>query len=181
MSIMQRRLASLGLVVVAVAVVAAFLGSGLERDRAIAASPLIGQPAPTFELAGLNGPPVDLSDLRGQVVVMNFWASWCAECRIEQDALDRTWQRFQDSGVVVLGVNFQDQTEDARRYLAEAGTEYPAVRDAESSVSLAYGLRGVPETFLVDAQGVVVERFIGPVDEQVLEDRIQTLLDGATT
>jgi cytochrome c biogenesis protein CcmG, thiol:disulfide interchange protein DsbE len=162
----------LGALVVAVVAVAALLASALTRPPTVAASPLVGREAPNFRLAGLNGPPVQLSDLRGQVVVVNFWASWCAECRVEQPELDATWKRFRDSGVVVVGVNFQDQSADAQDYLAEFGSSYPVVRDAESSTALAYGLRGVPETFLVDRSGRVVDRVIGPVDADVLAGRI---------
>jgi cytochrome c biogenesis protein CcmG, thiol:disulfide interchange protein DsbE len=162
----------LGGVVVTVLTVAALLTSALSRPPTVAASPLVGRQAPNFRLEGLNGPPVRLSDLRGQVVVVNFWASWCAECRVEQPALDATWKRFRDSGVVVVGVDFQDQTADAQDYLAEFGSSYPVVRDAESSTALAYGLRGVPETFVVDRSGKVVDRVIGPVDADVLAGRI---------
>lgn len=158
----------LGAVVVVILAVAAVLGSAIGGPATTAASPLVGRQAPDFRLAGLNGPAVRLSDLRGQVVVVNFWASWCAECRVEQAALDDTWQRFRDSGVVVLGVDFQDQSGDARAYLADTGSSYPAVRDADSSTALAFGLRGVPETFVVDAAGRVVDRVIGPVDEDGL-------------
>ena len=162
----------LGVVVVGVLAVAAFLSSALTRPPTVAASPLVGRQAPNFRLAGLNGPPVKLSDLRGQVVVVNFWASWCAECRVEQPALDATWERFRDAGVVVVGVDFQDQSDDARQYLAELGSSYPVVRDADSSTALAYGLRGVPETFVVDPGGRVVDRVIGPVDAAALARRI---------
>ena len=80
-------------------------------------SPLVGRLAPDFTLAQLDGPSLTLSKLRGQVVVVNFWASWCTECHTEQSALDQTWQRFRDSGVVVVGVNFEDTTGDARDYV----------------------------------------------------------------
>ena len=173
------RAALLGGVVVGVLAVAAFLATAISRPPTVAASPLVGRAAPNFRLEGLNGPPVRLSDLRGQVVVVNFWASWCTECRVEQPALDATWKRFRDSGVVVVGVDFEDQTQDARRYLAELGSSYPVVRDADSSTALAYGLRGVPETFVVDPAGQVVDRVIGPVDADALAQRIGSVQAGA--
>ena len=181
MSVNRSRALLLGAVLASVLVIAAFLATGLGRDPAAAASPLVGREAPDFRLEGLDGPAVELSTLRGQVVVVNFWASWCAECRIEQPALDATWERFRDSGVVVVGVNFQDQSADARQYLAETGSSYPTVRDSDSTTSLAYGLRGVPETFLVDRSGRVVDRIIGPVNEDALAARIQSLLNKGTT
>ena len=170
----RRSVALLGVVVVGVLVVVALLSSALSRPSAEAASPLVGRQAPDFRLEGLNGPPVSLSSLRGQVVVLNFWASWCAECRVEQPALDATWKRFGDSGVVVVGVDFQDQSEDAQQFLAELGISYPVVRDADSRTALAFGLRGVPETFVIDPTGQVVDRVIGPVDADGLAARIRT-------
>ena len=175
----RRSAALLGAVVVGVLAVVTLLSSALSRPSAEAASPLVGRQAPDFRLEGLNGPPVRLSDLRGQVVVVNFWASWCAECRVEQPALDATWKRFRDSGVVVVGVDFQDQSTDAQEYLAASGSSYPAVRDADSSTALAFGLRGVPETFVVDRGGRVVDRVIGPVDADSLAARIRTAQGGA--
>jgi cytochrome c biogenesis protein CcmG, thiol:disulfide interchange protein DsbE len=170
----RRSAALVGGVVAGVLVVVALLASALSRPPAVAASPLVGRPAPDFRLAGLNGPPVRLSALRGQVVVVNFWASWCAECRVEQQALEDTWQRFRDSGVVLVGVNFQDQSADAQQYLAESASSYPVVRDADSSAALAFGLRGVPETFVVGRDGRVVDRVIGPVDADGLAARIRS-------
>ena len=104
-----------------------------------------------------------LSKLRGQVVVINFWASWCTECQTEQAALNQTWQQFQDSGVVVLGINFEDSTGAARDYVRSDSVSYPVVEDAASRTALSYGLRGVPETFVVNRSGRIVNRVIGPV------------------
>jgi len=176
MSTGWRRGLLLSAVIAGVLSVAALLATGLGRDPAVVASPLVGRAAPAFELAGLDGPAVRLSDLRGQVVVINFWASWCAECRVEQDALKTTWNRYRDSGVTVLGVNFQDTTSDARDYVGSLGIRYPVVQDTESATALAYGLRGVPETFLVDRAGRITDRVIGPVSAQRLADKINSLL-----
>jgi len=171
-----RRALLLSAVVAIVLSVATLLATGLGRDPAAVASPLVGRGAPNFKLAGLDGPAVRLSDLRGQVVVINFWASWCTECRTEQDALNTTWSRFRDSGVTVLGVNFQDTTADARDYMSSLGITYPVVQDTQSTTALAYGLRGVPETFVIDKAGRIADRVIGPVNAHSLADRINTLL-----
>jgi cytochrome c biogenesis protein CcmG/thiol:disulfide interchange protein DsbE len=167
-------------VAVAVLAVAVLLSFGLSHREALATSPLVRRPAPSFTLPGLDGRPestVRLADLRGHVVVVNFWASWCTECHTEQSALNRTWERFRDAGVVVVGVNFEDATGDARDYVASTGASYPMVVDAKSSTALAYGLRGVPETYVIDQHGVVVDRVIGPVDYTRLADGIGNLLD----
>lgn len=172
----RRRTWLLGGVAAAVAVVVALLMTGLGRDPSVIASPLVGRAAPNFTLPQLDGPPVTLSRLRGQVVVINFWASWCAECQVEQAALDQTWQQFQDSGVVVIGVNFEDSTGAARSYVRAQAVTYPVVEDAGSQTALAYGLRGVPETFVVNQSGRVVNRVFGPVDAAALAREINSML-----
>jgi DsbE subfamily thiol:disulfide oxidoreductase len=174
--ITRRRARLLAGVVAAVAIVVALLASGLGRDPSVFASPLVGRMAPNFTLAQLDGPPMTLSKLRGQVVVINFWASWCSECQVEQAALDQTWQQFQDSGVVLVGVDFEDETTAARSYVRTAGVTYPVVEDADSATALAYGLRGVPETFVVNQSGRVVDRIIGPVDAATLAREINSVL-----
>jgi cytochrome c biogenesis protein CcmG/thiol:disulfide interchange protein DsbE len=135
--------------------------------------------APNFTLPQLDGPPVTLAKLRGQIVVINFWASWCTECQAEQAALDQTWQQFQNSGVVVIGVNFEDSTGAARGYLRAQGVTYPVVEDAGSKTALAYGLRGVPETFVVNRSGRIVSHAIGPVGAAALSSEINSMLTGA--
>jgi cytochrome c biogenesis protein CcmG/thiol:disulfide interchange protein DsbE len=178
--ITRRRTWLLAGVAASVAVVVALLMSGLGRDPSVIASPLVGRAAPNFTLPQLDGPPVTLSSLRGQVVVINFWASWCAECQAEQAALDQTWQQFQDSGVVVIGVNFQDSTGAARSYVRTQGVTYPVVEDAGSQTALAYGLRGVPETFVVNQSGRVVNRVFGPVDGAALAGEINSMLPASS-
>jgi cytochrome c biogenesis protein CcmG/thiol:disulfide interchange protein DsbE len=174
----RRRTVWLSAVVASVAAVVALMASGLGRDASVTASPLVGRAAPNFTLPGLNGPAVTLSDLSGQVVVVNFWASWCAECRVEQKALDQIWQRFRNSGVVVVGVDFEDTGGVARDYVQRSGLTYPVVEDKTSRTALAYGIRGVPETFVVDRSGQIVERVIGPVDVGRLADRITAVSSG---
>jgi cytochrome c biogenesis protein CcmG/thiol:disulfide interchange protein DsbE len=161
---------------VVVAVIVGLLLAGLGRDPSVIASPLVGRAAPNFTLPQLDGPSVTLSKLRGQVVVINFWASWCTECQVEQAALDQTWQQFQDSGVVVIGVNFEDSTSAARDYVRAKDVTYPVVEDAGSKTALAYGLRGVPETFVVNRSGRIVKHVIGPVDAAALATEINSML-----
>jgi cytochrome c biogenesis protein CcmG, thiol:disulfide interchange protein DsbE len=169
-------------VAAAVLVAAALLSFGLSHRDALASTPLVQRSAPGFTLPALDARhrgPVRLADFRGQVVVVNFWASWCTECRTEQAALNQTWQRFRDAGVVVLGVDFEDAAGDARQYVATSGVSYPVVVDGHSSTALAYGVRGVPETYVVDRRGRIVDRVIGPVSAPRLRATIQDLLEGA--
>jgi cytochrome c biogenesis protein CcmG/thiol:disulfide interchange protein DsbE len=108
---------------------------------------------------------LDLEALRGRVVVLNFWSSWCIPCRDEAPALEATWQRYRERGVMVLGVNVQDLTPAALRFLHETRTTYPTVRDKDNTVYRAYGLTGVPETFFVDRSGRIVRKFPGAVTD----------------
>ncbi|HST63861.1 MAG TPA: TlpA disulfide reductase family protein [Mycobacteriales bacterium] len=172
----MRRWVLLGIVVAVVTAIVAVLSTGLGRDPSVTSSPLVGKAAPDFTLAGLDGPAVTLSALRGQVVVVNFWASWCTECHEEQAALDTTWQRYRDSGVVVLGIDFQDTTAGARDYVHQKGLSYPVVQDSDSRTALAYGIRGIPETFLIDRTGQIVDRTIGLLNADALAGRIDGML-----
>lgn len=176
MRVRTRRAVLLAVVVAAVAAVVAVLSTGLGRDPSVTASPLVGRTAPDFTLAGLDGPAVTLSALRGQVVVVNFWASWCTECHEEQPVLDATWQRYRDAGVVVLGVDFQDTASGARDYMHTSGLSYPVVEDRDSRTALSYGIRGIPETFLVDRSGRIVDRLIGRLSTEALAGRIDGML-----
>jgi len=166
-------------VVVAVAL-AAWLGwAGLGRDPAAIRSPLLGRPAPEFALRTLGADRmVRLADLRGQVVVVNFWASWCAECRLEHPALSEAWSRFRDAGVVFVGVDFQDDHPSALAYLAERGTSWPVVADPGSRTALAYGVYGIPETFFIGPDGRIAAKQVGPVTYDQLVREITRLLPG---
>ena len=123
-----RLLAGVGAVV---AVIVVLLMTGLGKDPSVIASPLVDRVAPNFTLPQLDGPPVTLAKLRGQIVVINFWASWCTECQVEQAALDQTWQQFRDSGVVVLGVDFEDSTGAARGYVRTDERDVPGRRGCQ--------------------------------------------------
>jgi cytochrome c biogenesis protein CcmG/thiol:disulfide interchange protein DsbE len=138
----------------------ALLALGLRNRNA--SQPLEGMAAPDFTLplfggyeAGL-GSEVRLSSLRGQVVVLNFWASWCVTCRDEQLFLEQIWQRYKDKGVIVLGVDYVDTEPAARAYLQEFGVSYPNGPDLKTKISSLYRIRGVPETFVLDKSGQIV-------------------------
>jgi cytochrome c biogenesis protein CcmG/thiol:disulfide interchange protein DsbE len=166
-----------GAVVGGVALLTVLLSFGLSRDPTIIRSALIGHPAPGFALRTLDGSDtVRLSDLHGQVVVVNFWASWCADCRIEHPDLEAAWQRYRDRGVVVLGVAFQDRPSASEAFVADIGASWPQLSDPGSRTALAYGVYGVPETFVIGPDGRIESKHIGPVDYGRLSDEITTLL-----
>ena len=167
-----------GAVVAAVVLLGSLLSFGLSRDPAVIRSPLIGRPAPDFALRTLDDSlTIRLSDLRGQVVVINFWASWCRDCRVEHPALTAAWQRYRDSGAVVLGVAFQDQKQDSTAFARELAIDYPLLQDPDSRTALAYGVYGIPETFFVSPDGRVAHKHIGAVPYEVLTGQITRLLN----
>jgi cytochrome c biogenesis protein CcmG/thiol:disulfide interchange protein DsbE len=164
-------------VVMGVLLLTALLSFGLSRDPSIITSPLIGKPAPDFALRTLDGGgTVRLSDLRGQVVVINFWKSTCAACYVEHPALAAAWSRYRDRGVVVVGVDFEDTLEGARRFAQSQGGDWPLVVDRDGRTVLAYGVTGPPETFFIGRDGRVAYKQIGPVDYALMTDRIGMLL-----
>jgi cytochrome c biogenesis protein CcmG, thiol:disulfide interchange protein DsbE len=162
---------------VSVAVLTGVFAFGLTRDpRDIRATALIGQRAPGFELPTLDGEgSVRLSSLRGQVVVLNFWASWCDPCRDEHPALQAAWNGYRDRGAVVLGVMYQDTEVGARRYLEELGGDWPILQDPGSRAAIDYGVFGVPETVIIGADGIVAHKVIGAVTYPELSDWITHL------
>ena len=138
------------------------------QDNSTAKAVLHGKvvPAPAFQLKRLGGgPPVTLASLRGKAVVVNFWASWCVPCRDEAPVLQKTYERYRDQGLVVLGVDVNDFRQDARRFMKRYGLSYPVVYDGKGSTVGKWGVRGFPETFFVDRTGKLVgERIEGAVD-----------------
>lgn len=165
--------------VAAVAATTVLLGFGLTRDPGIAPPTLVGRAAPSFELRTLDGADtVRLADLRGQVVVINFWASWCVECRVEHPALRAAWERYRGGGVTVVGIPFQDRLEDSLAYARDMGGDWPLLTDPGARTALAYGVYGVPETVIVGPDGRVAHRVIGPVSRRELMTWVTRLLEG---
>jgi cytochrome c biogenesis protein CcmG, thiol:disulfide interchange protein DsbE len=153
------------------------LASGIGNDPRDVPSQLVARRAPSFSLPSLTGDAmISSDDLRGQVVVLNFWASWCVPCREEHGALDAAWDRYRERGVVVLGVNVEDARPDALDYVAEVGGSWPLVTDPGSRTSIAYGRFGVPETFVIAPDGTIVAKTVGAVTYEWLVDTIEEAL-----
>ena len=134
-------------------------------------------PAPAFTLPDLTGDgELSLEAYRGKVVVVNFWASWCAPCRDEAPLLEEAWRRHRDRGVVVLGVDARDLIADGQAFLREFGITYPNGYDGPGRIYDAYGLAGVPETYFVDREGRVVHLVSGPLTEASIDEGIRKAL-----
>ena len=153
-----------------------FLYAGLSLNPREVPSPLIGKPAPAFALPRLDDPAqtVKREDLLGKVWVMNVWASWCAPCR-EEHPLVVTFAR--ERKVPVIGLNYKDRPGDARNWLERLGNPYAATLiDFDGKVGIDFGVYGVPETFIIDAQGVVRFKHVGALTNQVIRQKIEPLL-----
>jgi len=119
--------------------------------------------APPFTFTTFEGETISLEGLKGQGVVVNFWASWCDPCRDEAALLEQTWRREKDNGIVFIGLDYLDQEPAAKAYLAEYGITYPNGPDLRSEAARRYGIKGVPETFFINPAGEIVQTVIGPI------------------
>jgi len=169
------------LIAASTVILAVVLASRFGSDPGMVDSPLIGQPAPNFDLESLDGTEtVALSDLHGDIVVINFFASWCLECRSEHEDLVATSDAFANDDVSFVQIAYQEDPSTSLEYLDEAGTS-PATRylaDESSRTAIAYGVFGIPETFFVDESGLVVGKIIGEADAFTLGATIDAIKRG---
>jgi cytochrome c biogenesis protein CcmG/thiol:disulfide interchange protein DsbE len=156
-------------------VLIAFLYVGLSRDPREVPSPLIGKPAPAFALSQLHDPANTLTntDLKGKVWLLNVWASWCVSCRQEHPLL---MQLAASNSVPIYGLDYKDKPDAGRAWLTQNGNPYAAsVLDLDGRVGIDYGVYGVPETFLIDKEGVIRYKQIGPLTMESLKEKILPL------
>jgi cytochrome c biogenesis protein CcmG/thiol:disulfide interchange protein DsbE len=132
--------------------------------------------ATLFELELMTGGDLRLADLRGKVVMVDFWASWCAPCRQEAPALVRVYQEYAESGVEFVGIDIWDQEASAHTYIDTFGIPYPNGIDDTGEIAINYGVRGIPEKFFIDRDGLVQRKFVGPIREDKLREALDELL-----
>ena len=130
-----------------------------------------------FDLDLIGGGTVQLSDLRGKVVMVDFWASWCPPCRVEAPALAKVYREFQGQPVEFLGVDIWDNIGDAELFLQQEGQAYPNGFDASGVVAIDYGVRGIPEKYFIDREGILVKKLSGPLTETTIRNTINELLE----
>jgi cytochrome c biogenesis protein CcmG, thiol:disulfide interchange protein DsbE len=171
---MNRTVLLVGLIIAAVLV--AILFAGLGKNPAEIRSPLIGKPAPVFALrqVGTNQ-TVDLTRFRGKPMVVNFWATWCGPCWEEHPVLVAN-ARMMQSEVQFLGVVFQDKEDKILGFLNQRGSSYPTVVDDAGKTAIAYGVGGVPETFFIDANGVIQAKYAGPMSPDILRENLRKVM-----
>lgn len=176
---MMRRLLPL----LAFVLLALLLGVGVymsrRDDRTAIDSPLIGRKAPDFSLPVLGDPTrrIGNRDLLGEPFLLNVWGSWCPNCQVEHPVIA---ELARSGAVRVVGYNYKDEPADAKRWLAQLGDPYFVnIVDADGRAALDWGIYGAPETFLVDARGIVRWKFVGPLTQDVVEDDIIPTLESA--
>ena len=160
--------------------VASRVPSAVGAPLSSAPSPREGFLVPDFTLDTLDGNTVTLSELRGKVVVINFWATWCPPCRAETPALQKSYEQYKDSGVVILGVDLtnQDVISEVESFVQEFGLTYPILLDRDGSVSNSlYQIKGLPSTFFVNREGIIRTVLVGgPMSEAFIRSKIEALL-----
>jgi len=158
-------------------VLAGFLFRGLSLDPKLVPSPLVGKPMPAFSLARLKDPAATISDtdIRGKVSILNIWATWCVSCRAEHEVL---LQLAQSNKANIYGLNYKDERAAALRWLQQLGDPYAAnAYDVDGRVGIDWGVYGAPETFIIDRQGIIRHKHVGPLTVEILNEQILPLID----
>lgn len=170
---MNRTVLIIGLVIVAAVVFVLFAGLG--KDPSHIDSPLVGGQAPPFALKAVGtGDTIDLDSFRGKPVIVNFWATWCGPCYEEHPTLVANARNLPN--VQFVGVVFNDTDDKILRFLAERGSAYPTLLDANGKTAIAYGVGGVPETFFINPAGKIVAKFEGPLSTEQLQENLAKAL-----
>ncbi len=173
--------------IIAVAILApagavlALLAYGFTLEPRYIPSPLVAKPAPPFTLTLFDGSMLRLEQLRGKVVFLNFWASWCVPCREEARDLEAAWRKYQTQDVVFVGVNIQDKEPDARAFLEEFGITYPNGVDHGSRIAIDYGVYGIPETFFIDREGRITYKHIGALGLRLIAAKVDEAIRGVAS
>jgi cytochrome c biogenesis protein CcmG/thiol:disulfide interchange protein DsbE len=136
----------------------------------------VGNLAPEFSLADLDGNPVSLAELRGRPVIVNFWASWCVPCVEEFPLLRDAAARHADDGLVIVGIVYRDRTEAARGFMERSGASWIAAMDPDERAAQAYGILGPPETYFIGRDGTIVARHLGQITASSLDEKVAAIV-----
>jgi cytochrome c biogenesis protein CcmG/thiol:disulfide interchange protein DsbE len=149
---------------------------GLGINSTFGEVPIEEKPARDFTLQLFDGRALALSELRGKVVMVDFWASWCPPCRKEAPELARVYREYQGSEVEFLGVDIWDSEEGAKEFIARYSIPYPNGLDAKGKIAIDYGVTGIPEKYFISKEGFLLKKFIGPMNEDKLKGVLEELL-----
>ena len=149
---------------------------GLGVNTQFGVAEIDAKPARDFTLSLHDGGAIALSDLRGKVVLVDFWASWCAPCRQEAPVLEQIYREYAGSDVEFVGVNIWDLPDNAATYVEDFEISYPNGVDADGIIAIDYGVKGIPEKFFIDRDGVVRQKFVGPIRPDKLRETLDQLL-----
>ncbi len=156
------RMNVLSVVILSLVLLVGGCDSSVSQPPSVARGGLIGQQAPELTLTDMQGQPVSLAQFRGQVVILNFWATWCPPCREEMPSMERLYQDNRDKGLVMLAVNVEANGQQAvSQFLQRHPYSFPVLLDNEATAQKAYGVFRFPESFIIDRNGVVVEKIVG--------------------
>ena len=174
------RWVALGLVLSLIAGWSLVAARSLSRDPNAVRSVLLGKPAPPFRLPVLGGGELDSRSMRGDVVVVNFWASWCAPCQEEAPELQAFSERWAGRGVQMVGIVYSDEEASAAAFRDRYGLTYPQAMDPRGRTAIDFGLFGIPETYVISREGIVMAKMIGAVDAAALEEVVASVNEGRT-
>jgi peroxiredoxin len=139
-------------------------------------APLPDHPAPNFSLTDLNGTKIALIDLKGQVLLINIWATWCPPCRVEMPAIQAAYEQYHDQGFIVLAVNLQEDPAAVAAFMRDYQLTFPALLDRDGQVSRAYQAAALPSSFFVDRRGVIRVIYRGPMPHSAIAGTVEQLL-----
>lgn len=176
----RRLLTALAILAPALAILG-LLAYGFTTEPKYIPTPFIAKPAPPFTLTLFDGRTLTLEELRGKVVFLNFWASWCPPCRAEARMLEAAWQKYREQEVVFLGVNIQDEEPNARAFLQEFGITYPNGLDRGARIAIEYGVWGLPETFFIDREGRITYKHVGALGWQTIATKLDEAGQGVVS
>lgn len=175
---MNRRVVLTVAILVPAMAVLGLLAWGFTREAKFIPTPLLAKPAPAFSLTLFDGTELRLKELRGKVVFLNFWASWCPPCRAEARMLEAAWRGRRGQEVVFVGINIQDKEEAARTFLEEFDVTYPNGMDPGSKIAIDYGVWGLPETFIIDREGQITYKHVGALGADTVMAKLDEALRG---
>lgn len=175
------RIAVFGLIALSIVSLISILAWGLsikQPSSSLSGHVVVNKPAPDFSLKTFEEGDLTLSELHGNPIVINFWASWCFPCRQEASLLEKTWREYHEHNISFVGIAVQDSDQGARKHLSEFQITYPNARDQDGRVSIDYGIVGMPATFFINSVGIIEGRWVGAIPETDLIKRLEILAEG---